>query len=62
MPSSTCSAINHGICIGPLTGAVGAEISGVDLRDPIPENVFEVIEQALLNHLVIIFRDQDIAY
>ena len=63
MPPSTYSgaAIDHGICIEPLTGAVGAEIIGVDLRDPIPENVFEVIEQALLNHLVIIFRDQDIS-
>lgn len=63
MPPSTYSgsAIDHGICIEPLTGAVGAEIIGVDLRDPIPENVFEVIEQALLNHLVIIFRDQEIS-
>jgi taurine dioxygenase len=63
MPSSICSSseTDHGICIEPLTGAIGAEISGVDLRDPIPEDVFEVIDNALLNHLVIVFQDQDIS-
>ena len=47
--------------IEPLTGAIGAEVSGVDLRGPISEEVFAEIHQALIDHLVIIFRDQDLS-
>jgi taurine dioxygenase len=43
-----------------LTPTVGAEISGVDLRNPLSEMEVEKIEQALLDHLVVFFRDQDI--
>ena len=47
--------------IEPLTGAIGAEVSGLDLRGPISEEVFAEINQALTDHLVIIFRDQDLS-
>ena len=43
-----------------LTPTIGAEISGVDLRNPLPPGDVERIERALLDHLVIFFRDQDI--
>ncbi len=43
-----------------LTPAIGAEILGVDLRNPLSEREIEEIEIALLDHLVVFFRDQDI--
>lgn len=47
--------------IHPIAGALGAEISGVDLaREPSTGTVAE-IRQALLDHLVIFFRDQEIS-
>ena len=39
---------------------LGAEISGVDLRQPLLDAQFEAIEQALVENELIIFRDQDI--
>ena len=43
--------------IRPLTGGLGAEIIGVDLRDPAQ---FQPIMQAFSDHAVIVIRDQDI--
>ena len=37
--------------IEPLTGAIGAEVSGVDLRGPISEEVFAEINQALISSI-----------
>ena len=45
----------------PLTPAIGAEVAGIDLRDPITPAVFEAVHSALLAHQVIFFRDQDIS-
>jgi len=45
------------IKIEPLTGTIGAEISGVDLQDLDAETVSE-IRAAFLEHVVIFFRDQ----
>jgi taurine dioxygenase len=41
-----------------IAGALGAEISGVDLAQPLDDRVFADIHAALLEHLVIFFRDQ----
>jgi len=41
-----------------IAGALGAEIHGVDLAQPLGDNVIAAIRQALLDHLVIFFRDQ----
>ena len=46
--------------IQPLTPNVGAEIRGADLRKPLGRESVRTIEQALLDHGVIFFRDQDI--
>jgi len=43
--------------IRPIAGALGAEIVGVDLRDPHPE-LIAAIRAAWLEHLVVFFRDQ----
>lgn len=44
-----------------LSPAIGAEIHGVDLREELSDNVITAIRQALLDHRVIFFRDQDIS-
>ena len=46
--------------IRPVAGAQGAEIHGVDLSRNISDEIVADIRQALLDHLVIFFRDQDI--
>lgn len=48
------------IQVTPCTPVIGAEISGVDLSQPLSDGVFGEIEQALLDHLVVFFRDQDL--
>ncbi len=45
--------------VAPSSGALGAEISGVDLRT-IDDETFEELHAAWLDHLVVFLRDQDI--
>jgi taurine dioxygenase len=51
---------NSTIDIRPLSAAVGAEIHGVDLRQPMEERTYRDIRAALNEHGVIFFREQDI--
>ena len=44
-----------------LSGACGGEISGVDLAQPLSDEVFDEIHKALLATQVIFFRDQDLS-
>ena len=46
--------------VQPVTATIGATIIGVDLREPLGAADREEIEQALLAHGVLFFRDQDI--
>ena len=46
--------------INPISDACGAEISGVDLSKPLGNEKFAAVHQALLEHQVIFFRDQDL--
>ncbi len=55
------SAEGKSIDVLPLTGAIGAEISGVDISEPLPAETIGEIRQALLDHLVIFLRDQQIS-
>lgn len=48
------------IDVHPISGALGAEIRGVDLSKDISDEVVVQIREAWLEHLVIFFRDQDI--
>lgn len=41
----------------PLTPHIGAEVRGVDLRDPSAAQL-EEIRRAWLDHMVLVFRDQ----
>ena len=44
--------------VHPLAGAIGAEISGVDLRGEADDGTILAIRRAWLDHLVIFFRGQ----
>jgi len=46
------------LSIRRVAGALGAEISGVDLAQDLPDATIAAIRQALLDHQVIFFRDQ----
>lgn len=46
--------------IQPIAGALGAEIRGVDLSAPLDEQTVGAIRRALLDHLVVFFRGQDL--
>ncbi len=48
------------IRVTPMTGACGAEIEGVDLRQPIDEATLSEIMLAFEHFLVIVFKGQDI--
>ncbi|MBT5048628.1 MAG: TauD/TfdA family dioxygenase [Rhodospirillaceae bacterium] len=48
--------------IVPLSDAIGAEIRGLDLREPLSDEDFRSVEQAWFEHLIILFRDQDLSY
>jgi taurine dioxygenase len=42
----------------PTTPAIGAEVRGVDLREPLAPETVRVLERALFDHHVLFFRDQ----
>ncbi len=46
------------IRVKPLTAAIGAEVDGDDLAQPLCEATFDALHQALMAHQVIFFRDQ----
>ncbi|MDH3286771.1 MAG: TauD/TfdA family dioxygenase [Betaproteobacteria bacterium] len=44
----------------PTGAALGAEIRGLDLSRPVPEEVKEALRKAWADHMVLLFRDQHI--
>lgn len=46
------------ITITQIAGALGAEIGGIDLNGPLDAGSIRLLRQALLDNLVIFFRDQ----
>lgn len=44
-----------------LAGSLGAEVSGVNLAEDLPDDVLAEVRAALLENLVIVFRDQDLS-
>lgn len=47
------------IKVSPIAGPMGAELSGVDVRNP-SEGAFEEIKQALADHIAVFILDQDL--
>ncbi|MEO6388062.1 MAG: TauD/TfdA family dioxygenase [Croceibacterium sp.] len=46
--------------VQPITGACGCEISGVDLRQPLNDEILTEVMKAFEHFLVIVFRDQNL--
>jgi taurine dioxygenase len=46
--------------VTPLSDACGAAIIGADLSRPLDDAAFETIHRALLDHCIIVIRDQDL--
>lgn len=44
--------------INRLGGALGAELRGLDLSEPLGGNLLETVRQAFIDHSVLVFRDQ----
>lgn len=53
--------IDRRLTVTPIAGALGAEIGGVDLAAPVAPATIGAMREALLEHLVIFFRDQDLS-
>jgi taurine dioxygenase len=48
------------ITVTPIAGALGAELGGIDLGQPLAADDVAAMRRALLDHLVIFFRDQQL--
>jgi taurine dioxygenase len=53
-------AFEH-IAVSRLTGTIGAEVSGVQLAGPIPDETAAELRRALVDHLVLFIRDQPLS-
>jgi len=54
------SAGSGTITISRVSAALGALVAGVDLRAPLTDDEFAAIHDALVEHQVLFFRDQDL--
>jgi taurine dioxygenase len=50
-----------GITIERLAPALGAEVSGVDLTEPITDEITDALRQALCDHQLLLVRGQDLS-
>jgi alpha-ketoglutarate-dependent taurine dioxygenase len=53
--------MSHSIGVHPVAGALGAEISGVDLANNLDDETIAALRRAWLDHLVIFLRDQHLS-
>jgi taurine dioxygenase len=59
MPTrTTAQPTRAGIGVEPVVGALGAELTGVNLAGDLPDDVVAEIRRIWLDHLVVFFRDQ----
>jgi taurine dioxygenase len=49
------------LAIEPVTPCIGATVTGVDLRSPLDASTIDSIQEALVAHGVLFFRNQDIS-
>ena len=54
------TSTSTGIHVRKVGAACGAEISNVDLAQPLDDATFEAIQSAFVEHQVVVFRDQNI--
>ncbi len=58
--TSTSTSSASGFTLRRIGGNIGAEIGGLDLRQPLPEAQFQALHAAFVRHEVLVFRNQDI--
>lgn len=46
------------LSVNSLSDSIGAEVNGADLSQPVSDDELDMIKQALIDHLVIVVRDQ----
>jgi taurine dioxygenase len=61
MQDTLATGVRPNIRVTPLSGACGAEISGVDLTKPLSAPEFREIKAAWDKHLVLVFRGQEVS-
>ena len=60
-PSSPLPRSDALIQVTPLSPVIGAEVSGLDLAEPLEPDVVDALRSALTSHLVLFFREQPIS-
>ncbi|MGI9413378.1 MAG: TauD/TfdA dioxygenase family protein, partial [Hyphomicrobiales bacterium] len=48
------------ITVRPITGTMGAELVGLDLSRPLSPDELSAVKSAFAEHLVLVFRDQQL--
>ncbi|HSR56027.1 MAG TPA: TauD/TfdA family dioxygenase, partial [Alphaproteobacteria bacterium] len=61
MSMSATSGALADMKITPLTETIGAEITGIDVSKPLDDDDIKTINDALLEHLVLVIRDQHLS-
>jgi taurine dioxygenase len=61
MSIATDSDALAGMKVTPLTDAIGAEVTGIDVSQPLSDADIAAINQALLDNLVLVIRDQHLS-
>ena len=49
------------LSLKPLADALGVEVKGIDLSEPVPDEVVETLKQSLRDRLVLVVRDQNLS-
>lgn len=55
-------ATDNKFVVTPLHPTIGAEISMIDLREPLQESTYQALRRLLVKHRVLFFRDQDVTH
>ncbi len=58
----TINSANRRVQVHPVTSIIGAEVAGLDLREPLDAETVAEISDALVRWKVLFFRDQSISY
>ncbi|MBA3479631.1 MAG: TauD/TfdA family dioxygenase [Lautropia sp.] len=61
MSAAATPSLRH-IRVEPLTGVIGAEIHGIDLREPLTPEVAQEVLDAFGRHQVIVLPNQDVSH
>lgn len=49
------------VTVTPLTGSIGAAVTGVDLKQPLDDAPLARLQRAFLEHCMLVFRDQNLS-